>query len=211
MDDREQSFIASRWLSRNAPRFLVGALVATIVLSGAGLALYREFVSTFDQPAPDLPAHVDVIVVLSGGAGRLDEGLRLLRDGRAPLLYLVGFQPKAVAARLGGEAAVARLTSEGRVLVEPRSDSTLEDAERTRALVDQRNARAILVITSVYHVQRADLTFRTILPAEVAVHLRPVRSAAFRGGDWQTDEPSRRIVVGEFVKYVAYRVRLAFR
>lgn len=211
MHERKQNYIAPETLSRNAPRFLVGALVTALVLSGAGLALYRDFVAAFDRPVADPPANVDLIVVLSGGVGRLDEGLRLLREDRAPLLYLVGFQTKAVAARLSGEPAVARLVEAGRILVEPRSGSTLEDAELTRVIVTEREARAILLITSVYHLRRADLTFRSILPRDVAVHLRPVRSAAFRGGAWQEDEPSRRIVIGEFLKYLYYQVRLPLR
>lgn len=210
MRTSKQNYIAPGAARRNGPRFLAGFLVATLVLAGAVLALYRDFVAAFDRPLPKVPAGVDVIVVLSGGSGRLDEGLRLLREGRAPLLYLVGFQSKAVSTRLTGEPAVAALARDGQVLVEPRSGSTLEDAELTRALVAKRGARAILLITSVYHLRRAEITFRTILPPDVSLYLHPVRSAAFRGDGWQEDEPSRRLVVSEFLKYLFYRVRLPF-
>ncbi len=210
MGANQQKHIAPGRFRRNGPRAIAGAVLLAVVLSGAGLALFRDFVAAFDRPVPDPPPRVDVIVVLSGGTGRLDEGLRLLREERAPLLYLVGFQSKAVTARLAGEPSAAALAEAGRILVEPRSGSTLEDAQRTRALVAERGSRAILLITSVYHVRRADLTFRTILPAGVAVYPRPVRVAAFRGGGWQADEPSRRLVIGEFLKYLYYRVRLPF-
>lgn len=208
MQETKPNYIAPGRFRRNAPRFLAGVLLGAIVLSGAALALYSEFVSAFDRPVPDAPPEVDVIVVLSGAAGRLDEGLKLLGEGRAPLLYLVGFQSKAVASRLAADPVASGFAGAGRIVVEPRSGSTLEDAERTRAVVVRRQARVILVITSVYHVRRAELTFRTILPPSVAVYLRPVRSAAFRGDGWREDELSRRLVVGEFLKYLLYRVRL---
>ncbi|HEY8369535.1 MAG TPA: YdcF family protein [Thermodesulfobacteriota bacterium] len=209
MDDTEQTCIAPGRLRRNAPRFLAGGLLAAVVLSGALLALYGDFVAAFDRPAAEAPPRVDLIVVLSGGAGRLDEGLRLLEAGRAPLLFLVGFQSRAVASRLAADPVASSLARAGRILVEPRSGSTLEDAERTRVAVARHQARAILLITSVYHMQRAEMTFRKILPPSVSVYGRPVRSAAFLGDGWREDEPSRRLVVGEFLKYLFYRVRLS--
>lgn len=189
---------------------LLGALLVAIVGAAAFLAAFQDFVESFDHPPPPLPARVDVIVALSGGSGRLEEGVRLLREGRAPLLFLVGFQARAVANRLDAEPALAELAREGRILVEPRSESTLDDARRTRALVLDRHARSILLITSVYHVRRAQLAFRAVLPDTVALHTWPVRSRTFRADAWYADEPSRRVVFAEFLKYLFYRLRLPF-
>lgn len=181
-------------------------MAAAGLVAAAALA-FRDFVRAFDRPPSPLPARVDLIVVLSGGAGRLEEGVRLLEEGRAPLLFLVGFRSRAVAARLSGAGTGPPVG--GRVLVEPRSASTLEDAERTRALVVQAGAASVLLITSVYHMPRADLTFRARLPAGVALYTRPVRSPAFRAGPWYADPAARRVVLTEFGKFLYYRVRLA--
>ncbi len=190
---------------------LLGALLVAVVGAAALLAAFQDFVESLDHPPPPLPARVDVIVALSGGSGRLDEGVRLLREGRAPLLFLVGFQPRAVANRLEAEPDLAELAREGRILVEPRSVSTLDDARRTRALVLDRHARSVLLITSVYHIRRAKLAFRAVLPDTVALHTWPVRSNTFRADAWYADEPSRRVVFAEFLKYLLYRLRLPFQ
>ena len=205
----EQDYIAPEGRPRNHESLLVGLLVGAVVVAGAGLALFQDFVASFDRPVPAPPPRVDLIVALSGGSGRLAEAVRLLHEGRAPVLLLVGFQGPAVAARLGEHPDAAALAREGRIVVEPRSESTLDDARRTRALVEARGARSVLVITSVYHVPRAELTFQTLLPSGVAVYVRPVATARFRADAWDADEPSRRIVFGEFMKYLVYRVRLA--
>ena len=187
---------------------LAGLLVGAVLIT-ATLAAFKDFVDGLDRPPPPLPARVDVIVALSGGSGRFEEAIRLLREGRAPVLFLVGFQPRAVAARFAAEPVAAALAREGRIVVEPRSGSTLEDAERTRALVANRGARSVLLITSAYHMRRADLTFRTLLPTSVDLHTWPVRSSTFRSGLWYQDEVSRRVVLTEFVKYLFYRLKLA--
>lgn len=189
---------------------LVAALLLGALLVAAAVAAFKDFVDSLDHPPPPLPARVDVIVALSGGSGRFDEAIRLLQEGRAPLLFLVGFQARAVAARLAAEPAAAALAREGRIIVEPRSGSTLEDAERTRTLVADRGARSVLLITSVYHVRRAGLTFRALLPQSVDLHTWPVRSGTFRSGPWYQDESRRRVVLTEFLKYLLYRIRLSF-
>ncbi len=194
---------------RNPRTPLLAGLLVGAVLIAVALAAFKDFVDGLDRPPPPLPVRVDVIVALSGGSGRFEEAIRLLREGRAPVLFLVGFQPRAVAARLAAEPGVAALARQGRIVVEPRSGSTLEDAERTRALVADRGARSVLLITSGYHMRRADLTFRTLLPASVDLHTWPVRSSTFRSGLWYQDESSRRVVFTEFLKYLFYRLKLS--
>lgn len=206
----EPNYIAPARRRRNLEGLLAALLIGTVVVAGAGLAAFQDFVASFDRPVRPPPARVDLIVALSGGSGRLGEAVRLLGQGRAPLLLLVGFQGPAVAARLSEDPEAGAMAREGRIVVEPRSGSTLDDAEHARALVEARGVRSVLVITSVYHVPRADLTFRTVLPPDVAVYVRPVATARFRADAWDADEPSRRIVFGEFIKYVVYRIRLAF-
>jgi uncharacterized SAM-binding protein YcdF (DUF218 family) len=197
-------------LRRNA-RSLGAAVLATVVLAAAGFALFQDFVDGLARPSPTLPERVDLIVVLSGGAGRLDEGVRLLREGRAPMLFLVGFQGPAVAQRLENDPEAATLAQEDRIQFEPRSESTLDDAHLTRRVVERRRARSVLLITSVYHVPRARLAFRAILPPDVELHVRPVRSGKFRADGWFEDAGSRRVVFNEFIKYLAYRVWLVAR
>ncbi len=187
---------------------LAGLLVSAVLITVA-LAAFKDFVDGLDRPPAPLPVRVDVIVALSGGSGRFEEAIRLLQEGRAPVLFLVGFQPHAVAARFAAAPVAAALAREGRIVVEPRSGSTLEDAERTRALVADRGARSVLLITSAYHMRRADFTFRTLLPASVDLHTWPVRSSTFRSGLWYQDELSRRVILTEFLKYLFYRLRLS--
>jgi uncharacterized SAM-binding protein YcdF (DUF218 family) len=196
-------------MRRRNTRSLGAGVLATVVLAAAGFTLFQDFVDGLARPAPPLPARVDVIVVLSGGAGRLDEGVRLLRDGRAPMLFLVGFQGPAVAQRLENDPEAATLAREDRIQFEPRSESTLDDARLTRRVVERRLARSVLLITSVYHVPRATLAFRAVLPADVELHVRPVRSGKFRADSWFEDAGSRRVVFNEFIKYLAYRIRFA--
>lgn len=137
--------------------------------------------------AADAPA-ADAIVVLGGGlsaaepprpwpdlnsaADRAVHGARLYRAGKAPLVVATG------GARLGGTltqaAGVADLLVElgvprEAILTADASRNTYEDALGTRRLLAEREAGALLLVTSALHMPRALATFR-------AAGLQPIPS-----------------------------------
>lgn len=124
----------------------------------------------------------EAIVVLGGGLApngmlsgaslrRLVHGVVLLRQGRAPLLVLLGgsYGPRvseaeiraALVRELGIEPAV--------VLVEAAASTTREEANQTRAILVPRGIQRILLITDAHHMARASAVFQgvgfEVLPA----------------------------------------------
>lgn len=79
----------------------LGALL--LVVYGLGFALFGV---TLGGPAPATSAKTDGIVVVTGGPGRLEHGVKILAEGKGKRLLVAGADPSVTKAdlvrRLGG-------------------------------------------------------------------------------------------------------------
>lgn len=152
-------------------------------------------------------ARADAIVVLTGGLGRVEEGIRLYRDNQARWLLLVGVDPAVRKGELFREKAGSR-GGEG-VVLEKVSRNTLENAIYARELIVRHQVRSIKLITSRYHMKRATLIFRSVLPREVAIYPHPVDSKNLKEA-WWSHSGSFRLLFSEFYKYCLFRFFFLF-
>jgi uncharacterized SAM-binding protein YcdF (DUF218 family) len=126
------------------------ALVLVAAVALAGLT-YRLFVF----PATDAPGRADAVVVFAGGDGeRQAEGMRLVRQGVAPVLVISdGGEPDGPRARLCRQPpAGVRL-----YCFTPDPATTRGEARRFATLADREGWRSLVLVTSTYHVLRAGL------------------------------------------------------
>ena len=136
-------------MRRGLLRLLV-ALVAVVAVALVGLT-YRLFVF----PATDAAGRADAVVVFAGGDGeRQAEGVRLVREGVAPVLVISdGGEPGSFRSRVCRERpAGLRL-----VCFTPDPPTTRGEARRFAALAGEEGWRSLVLVTSNYHVLRAGL------------------------------------------------------
>lgn len=172
---------------------VIGLLVVT--------ALFVDFAyKTFS--ARSRVVAVDAIVVLAGGKGRVDEGIRLFREGRGQWLFLVGVDPSVRKGDLYRQRAGD--PSPDHVILEKVSRNTMENALYGRDALQAKQVRSILLITSRYHLKRATILFRNALPANVAIYPHPVDSSNIRQ-NWWNHEGTFRLLFSEFYKYCLFR------
>ena len=127
-------------------------------------------------------------VEVSEGGDRLLTGLRLMRENKAPLLITSGGSisftagdpapPEAISAR---ELAVELGLPASRILINPGSRTTAEEARDIGLLARQRGWNRILLVTSAFHMPRSLATFRqrsglTVIPVACDYQL-PGRTA----------------------------------
>ena len=151
--------------------------------------------------------NTDAIVVLAGGRGRVEEGIRLYRADRARWLFLVGVDPAVRKSDLFKEKPGGR--GGENVLLENVSRNTLENAIHARDLITRKDVRSVLLITSRYHMKRAILLFNSVLPKDIAVYPYPVDSRNLKE-EWWTHEGSFRLLSGEFYKYCLFKTFFLF-
>ncbi|MEA5112779.1 MAG: YdcF family protein [Geobacteraceae bacterium] len=151
--------------------------------------------------------NTDAIVVLAGGRGRVEEGIKLYRAHRARWLFLVGVDPSVRKKDLFREKSGERGGED--VLLENVSRNTLENAIHARDLITRKDVRSVLLITSRYHMMRSILLFNSVLPKDVAVYPYPVDSRNLKE-EWWAHEGSFRLLFGEFYKYFLFKTFFIF-
>ena len=124
---------------------------------------FAWFLRAAQETAIDSTA-TDAIVVLTGGAERVETGFRLLSEGLAPRLFISGVHPDTRLADLarGAGADPARLA--GRVELGHAAASTRGNAVEIAAWARTRDITTIRLVTAGYHMPRARSELRRTMP-----------------------------------------------
>lgn len=186
--------------------FFRGLFSLLVVFLIVVAVLFVDFAyKTFSVRPRDI--HTDAVVVLAGGRGRVEEGVRLYREKKGDYLFLIGVDPMVKKQDLFRERDGENLAD--RVFLEKASRNTLENALYGRELITRKEIRSIRLITSRYHMKRATLIFRQVLPKDIAIYPHPVDSRNLRE-EWWSHGGSFRLLFGEFYKYCLFRFFFLF-
>jgi len=145
----------------------------------------------------------DAIVVLAGGKGRVEEGVRLFRASRAKFLFFVGVDPSVRKSDLyrpkhGDPSA-------DNVILENASRNTLENSLYGRDLIVRSGVHSVLLLTSRYHLKRASILFSNSLPRDITIIPYPVDSVNLKES-WWSHGGSFQLLFREFYKYCMFRM-----
>jgi uncharacterized SAM-binding protein YcdF (DUF218 family) len=169
-----------------------------------------------------LVEHADAIAVLSGSEvyrERDEYAAQLFKAGRAPCIVLTndtepgGWSQERGRTMLFVERAQETLTSAGvprqSIEVAPGSvSSTYDEATTLAAYARARGWRSIVVVTSGYHSRRAWWTLERVFEGSgITVGLEPAAvTQSPSPWTWWASAAGWRMVAGEYVKLVYYRV-----
>ena len=153
---------------------------------------YAVFAVMLPRPADD--RRTDAIVVLTGGAHRMERGLDLLQRQRARRMLISGVartvRPVELAARYPRQAALfACCIDLGREAVDTRSN-----AEEVARWMRKRKFRSVRLVTTDWHMPRARFELSRQLGRDAAVI-----------GDAVESNPSFRQLFTEYNKYLLRR------
>jgi uncharacterized SAM-binding protein YcdF (DUF218 family) len=202
------------WLRRHDPRILgrrqkfgvVGGLLCALVALYVG-GLFG-FADMMPRAVADPTSETDAIVVLTGGSQRLTSAFELMAAHRARWLFVSGVNREIDLARLPGAALLSADELACCVMLGHNADDTIGNAVETAAFARSHAITSLRLVTSSYHMPRALLELRRVLP-DVHIVEHPVFAAGFRQDDWWRWPGSAGLVVAEYNKYVAARVRHA--
>ncbi len=148
-----------------------------------------------------LPERADMIVVLAGGLGRIEEGMRLLSAGIAPFLVISGAGKEAGFNTISQRKDMVEKISSGHIIIEKESGSTYQNAIKVSQLMRSYGVKNIILITSNYHMKRSMFIFRRVLPHEIDIIPFGISSPNFNENGWYGDFRSLKILIKEFIKY----------
>lgn len=130
----------------------------------------------------------DAIIILSDDnfyADRATRAAELFRQGLAPVVVASGIRlrPNASIAELMNHDLIERGVPKQNILIFPQdADNTKEEAQFLQKLVQSKNWKSVIVVTSNYHTRRARYIFRKVFADTVTI-----RIASARDGDYDPD------------------------
>jgi len=183
---------ALRWVA------LAGAVACVVWI--AGLAWFVHLATA----TPDLPAHADGIVALTGGAERVETALRLLAEDRADRLLLSGIGGGTALATLARRAGLDPAPLASRVTLGRVATSTHGNATETAAWVRANDIHSLILVTAFYHMPRALTEFQREMPG-VTLSPLPICPETLRSRIWLV---MPRLVLEEYTKFIIARLGL---
>ena len=199
--------MARRW-SRRRAALGIAALLALPALPVAG---FLWFLRVATAPPADPERRAEGIAVLTGGAERVETGLRLLLADEAARLIVSGTHRDATLADLVRGAGLAAEVADrvaGRVTLGHAAASTRGNAAEIAAWAREKGVASIRVVAAGYHMPRALLELRRALP-EAALLPHPVVPAPLRALGTAAGPRVWRLLAGEYLKLIGAWLGLA--
>ena len=153
------------------------------------------FAFTLGKPAAPGVQPTDAAIVLTGGSGRIEHGVDVLRQHQAKRVLIAGVDPSVrkrdLAGRIPNSAALLKCC----VDLGSESVDTRSNAEEAGRWLAKHDFRSIRLITSDWHMRRARYEFERVLGGKYEIVADAVRT-----------EPSFITLFAEYNKYVLRRV-----
>jgi uncharacterized SAM-binding protein YcdF (DUF218 family) len=168
----------------------VAALIALLYALG-----FIIFAFTLGKPAAANAPTTDAAVVLTGGSGRIEHAIDVIREDKAKRLLVAGTDPSVTKADIA-----RRLPGRGKIIaccvdLGTESVDTRTNAEEAAGWLRAHNFHSVRLITSDWHMRRARYEFTRVLGRKFPLVT-----------DGVATEPSFLTLFGEYNKLVLRRI-----
>jgi uncharacterized SAM-binding protein YcdF (DUF218 family) len=172
---------------------MIARLGALLVLFYAlGFVL---FAFTLGKPAPTEAAATDAAIVLTGGPGRIEHAIDVVKEGKAKRLLVAGVDPSVTKPDLARRISGSRSWIACCVDLGSESVDTRSNAEEGGRWLARHNYKSVRLITSDWHMRRARYEFDKALGGKYSLITDAVRT-----------EPTFLTLFGEYNKYLLRRI-----
>ncbi len=158
------------------------------------------FAATIPEDVADTATHTDAIVALTGGAERIETGVRLLSDGLAERLFVSGVGEQVQTSDILGRSTPISEDLAGNITIGKTAVDTPGNALETAAWVRSQNMRSIRLVTAAYHMRRSLLEFHAAMP-EVEIVPHSVFPSHVKR-DWWRWPGTTSLIAREYTKFV---------
>jgi uncharacterized SAM-binding protein YcdF (DUF218 family) len=198
---------------RNERGGIISSLIALVFLAAllGGIYLARRPLLRFAGESlvvEDPLEKSDAIIILSDDnfyADRATRAAEVFRQKLAPVVVASGIRlrPNAGIAELMTHDLVERGVPRESILPFPQdADNTREEAESLQKLVQQKNWKNVIVVTSNYHTRRAKYISGKVFAKDVTIRMAGARDADYDPEHWWEHRKSVKRFFREIVGFV---------
>jgi uncharacterized SAM-binding protein YcdF (DUF218 family) len=183
---------------------IVAVLAITFAAAAAGFA---GFISQLRGIEAKPSRTADGIVVLTGGSSRVSDAMELLADGYGQRLLISGVHPTSAVSDISRSLTDNQSLLNCCVDLDYSAVNTRSNAAETRRWAHERGFKSLIVVTSNYHMPRAIVELSHAMP-DITLIPFAVVGDKWRDEPWWTNGATMRLLLSEYVKYVAAEVRV---
>jgi uncharacterized SAM-binding protein YcdF (DUF218 family) len=196
--------------SSSAFELIVGVLrlIFDLVMLAVVMLVIGFFIFTGSIERSQLePRTADGIAVLTGGAARIDEAMKLLTQQKAKRLLITGVN------RTTSTEELKQLASQGDQLfsccvdIDKEARNTIDNATETSQWVARNHYTSVIVVTSNYHMPRALAELGRVMPGVTLIPYSVVDNNVHLDR-WWTFPGTTRLLISEYLKYLPALARL---
>ncbi|HEX4411444.1 MAG TPA: YdcF family protein [Xanthobacteraceae bacterium] len=180
--------------------------VLCVVLLVVGFGFFLSLLPS-EEVAVDQKA--DGIVVLTGGTSRVPDALELLASGKGKRLLITGVFLGTTLGDIKRQVVNYDRLLSCCVDLDYSALNTLGNAVQARLWAEQNGFKTLIVVTSAYHMPRALAELAHQLPDATLIPY-PVVTDRLRIEPWWSNGETTRLVLSEYLKYLAAKVRMRF-
>ena len=179
-----------------------------LILEGIGLHEYAASSISY-QTNKFIPNTTGMIVVLAGSSGRINTAYELMIEREVPVLFVAGVYKAVTFEDLAREFKLDYNYKE-RIKIDNVSRTTVENAKVTQQYAEENNVKTIVLVTSVYHIKRAEFIFNKIFEDQGTMIIPyTVNTTKLEPNSVWTDYRTFINFLDEYVKYQLYRIVLS--
>lgn len=187
------------------------AFIATslclIVAGGFLIGGFLKFTDTVTSYDTNFAVkNASAIVVFTGGTSRIDEAVKLLKDGKGQRLLISGVNQKTSKKTLQKKFHIEENLFNCCVDIDKQAANTHGNAIETGKWSASHKFDSLIIVTSTYHMPRSLLETQRRLP-DVNLTPYPVPTTDFDNQNWYKDQLSLNILLSEYTKYVATQIK----
>ena len=183
----------------NLIKFFIPIFILVGIVVFLPVYLGPDDLANCDKPNQEKCKKADAIVVVSGGdtIARSREAVTLYKAGCADKIVFSG----ASNAKVMKDDAISLGVNEGDIIIEERSENTVENASMTKRVIEENDWKRIILVSSIYHQRRVAYEFSKVLSSDVKIVNHPTKNdKLWNSKTWWLSFSGWFLAISEFIK-----------